>query len=247
MLLLTASKPELLDKDGDRTLRGLLYDFFAFGRSLEAARAKFASYVDLSPTQYLIMIALKNSTLDEPMGINQVAARLRLSGAFITNEVNKLVSDGLLEKSTHPSDGRRVQLTVTESGFQSADATRRPSAPRQRCAVRNAHARRIQIVVPVARPSRRRWRSRCHACRAFRSVNRAGTSSGCCISSQETEGAPKEGPPAVTRRRPFNGRRPARSRRCNHAYEHLCRRLQLQDCFLIIEFARSERASPCNS
>ena len=114
--LLTASRPDLLDKDGDQTLRGLLYDFFAFGRSLEAARAKFASYVDLSPTQYLIMIALKNSTLDEPMGINQLANQLRLSGAFITNEVNKLVSDGLIEKSAHPSDGRRVQLTVTGQG-----------------------------------------------------------------------------------------------------------------------------------
>jgi MarR family transcriptional regulator, organic hydroperoxide resistance regulator len=115
--LLTASKPELLDKDGDRTLRGLLYDFFAFGRSLEAARAKFASYVNLSPTQYLIMIAINNSTLDQPMGINQLASRLHLSGAFITNEVNKLVFDGLIEKSTHPSDGRRVQLTVTGQGF----------------------------------------------------------------------------------------------------------------------------------
>ena len=115
--LLTASKPELLDEDGDRTLRGLLYDFFAFGRSLEAARAKFAGYVGLSPTQYLIMIAIKNSTLDEPMGINQLATQLRLSGAFITNEVNKLVSEGLIEKSPHPSDGRRVQLTATGQGF----------------------------------------------------------------------------------------------------------------------------------
>jgi DNA-binding MarR family transcriptional regulator len=115
--LLTASKPELLDKDGDRTLRGLLYDFFAFGRSLEAARGKFASYVGLSPTQYLIMIAIKNSSVDEPMGINQLAAQLRLSGAFITNEVNKLVADGLIEKSAHPSDGRRVQLTATDEGY----------------------------------------------------------------------------------------------------------------------------------
>jgi DNA-binding MarR family transcriptional regulator len=115
--LLTASKPELLDENGDRTLRGLLYDFFAFGRSLEAARAKFASYVGLSPTQYLIMIAIKNSTSDEPMGINQVAAQLRLSGAFITNEVNKLVSDGFVEKKTHPSDGRRVQLAATAQGL----------------------------------------------------------------------------------------------------------------------------------
>jgi DNA-binding MarR family transcriptional regulator len=115
--LLTASRPELLDRDGDRTLRGLLYDFFAFGRSLEAARGTFASYAGLSPTQYLIMIAIRNATADEPMGINQVAARLRLSGAFITNEVNKLVSDGLVEKSAHPRDARRVQLTATNRGF----------------------------------------------------------------------------------------------------------------------------------
>ncbi len=115
--LLTASKPELLDKGDDRTFRGLLYDYFAFSRSLDAARAKFAKYADLSQTQYLILIAVAHSSLDEPMGINQIADRLYLSGAFITNEVNKLVSDGLMEKSAHPSDGRRVQLNVTEHGL----------------------------------------------------------------------------------------------------------------------------------
>ena len=51
------------------------------------------------------------------MGINQLAERLYLSGAFVTNEVNKLVSDGLIEKTTHPSDGRRVQLALTEQGL----------------------------------------------------------------------------------------------------------------------------------
>nr|WP_155262785.1 MarR family transcriptional regulator [Bradyrhizobium sp. BR2003] len=114
---MTASKPELLDKEGDRTLRGLLYDYFAFGRSLEACREIFAGFVDLSPTQYLILIAIKNSTADEPMGVNQVAERLYLSGAFVTNEINKLVSDGMLEKSPHPDDGRRVQLALTQHGM----------------------------------------------------------------------------------------------------------------------------------
>lgn len=114
--LLTASRSELIDKDGDQTFRGLLYDFFAFGRSLEAARVKFAGYASLSPTQYLILIAIAHSKLDAPMGINQLAVRLHLSGAFVTNEVNKLVSDGLIAKDTHPSDGRRVQLTVTTQG-----------------------------------------------------------------------------------------------------------------------------------
>ncbi|MFK4385616.1 MULTISPECIES: MarR family winged helix-turn-helix transcriptional regulator [unclassified Bradyrhizobium] len=115
--LLTASKPELLDKEGDRTLRGLLYDYFAFGRSLEACREIFAGFVDLSPTQYLILIAIKNSTAEEPMGVNQVAERLYLSGAFVTNEINKLVSDRFLEKTPHPEDGRRVQLALTQRGM----------------------------------------------------------------------------------------------------------------------------------
>ncbi|WFU74852.1 MarR family winged helix-turn-helix transcriptional regulator [Bradyrhizobium sp. CB2312] len=114
--LLTVSKPDLLDKNGDRTFRGLLYDYFAFGRSLESARETFASFAGLSPTQYLILIAIKNSTAEEPMGVNQVAERLYLSGAFVTNEINKLVSDGLLEKSPHPGDGRRVQLALTQHG-----------------------------------------------------------------------------------------------------------------------------------
>lgn len=115
--LLTASKPELLDNGDDRTLRALLHDYFAFSRSLEGARAKFANYVGLSPTQYMILIAIAHAPQDESTGISHIAAKLHLSGAFVTIEVNKLVSDGLVEKTAHPSDGRRVQLAVTDDGL----------------------------------------------------------------------------------------------------------------------------------
>ncbi|MDX8464635.1 MarR family winged helix-turn-helix transcriptional regulator [Mesorhizobium sp. VK23B] len=115
--LLTASKPELLDGGEDRTLRTLLHDYFAFARNLEEARAKFASYIGLSPTQYMILILLAHSPQDEPLGINQIADRLHLSGAFVTIEVNKLVAEDLVHKSGHPTDGRRVQLVVTEEGL----------------------------------------------------------------------------------------------------------------------------------
>lgn len=116
--LLTTSRPELLDDSGDQTFRELLYAYFAFGRSLDAARAKFAGYADLSTTQYLILIAVMHSRQDEPLGINQLAERLYLSGAFVTIEVNKLVSDGLIEKNTHAEDRRRVQLAVTPAGIE---------------------------------------------------------------------------------------------------------------------------------
>jgi DNA-binding MarR family transcriptional regulator len=116
--LLTTSRPELLEDGGDQTFRELLYAYFAFGRSLDAARAKFAGYVDLSTTQYLILIAVMHSRRDEPLGINQLAERLYLSGAFVTIEVNKLVLDGLIEKTTHSGDRRRVQLAVTPAGIE---------------------------------------------------------------------------------------------------------------------------------
>ena len=116
--LLTTSRPELLDDGGDQTFRELLYAYFAFGRSLDAARAKFAGYAGLSTTQYLILIAVMHSRQDEPLGINQLAERLYLSGAFVTIEVSKLVTDGLIEKTTHASDRRRVQLAVTPAGIE---------------------------------------------------------------------------------------------------------------------------------
>lgn len=115
--LLTASKPELLDGDDDRTLRTLLHNYFAFARSLEESRAKFANFVGLSSTQYMILIAIAHTPSDERLGIRQIAEKLHLSGAFVTIEVNKLVADGLVGKNDHPSDGRRVQLSVTEEGL----------------------------------------------------------------------------------------------------------------------------------
>jgi DNA-binding MarR family transcriptional regulator len=96
----------------------MLYAYFVFGRSLDAVRAEFARHADLSATQYLILIAVAQSTQDESMGINQLAERLYLSGAFVTIEVNKLVSDGLIEKAVHPNDRRRVQLSVTPAGIK---------------------------------------------------------------------------------------------------------------------------------
>ncbi len=96
----------------------MLYDFFAFGSVLETARAGFATYVGLTPTQYLGLIVIARADPKEPVGINQVARRLHLTGAFVTNEVNRLVQDGLVEKKPHPTDRRRVQLFATEAGWE---------------------------------------------------------------------------------------------------------------------------------
>jgi DNA-binding MarR family transcriptional regulator len=113
----TVSRPELLTNAQDEDFRAMLYDFFAFGSTLETARAGFARFVNLSPTQYLSLIVIARSDELEPPGVNQIAKRLHLSGPFVTLEINKLVKEGLVEKQPHPTDGRRVQLFVTRLGW----------------------------------------------------------------------------------------------------------------------------------
>lgn len=112
---LTVTRPELLADAEDKEFRAMLYDFFAFGSVLDTARSGFAAYVGLTPTQYLSLIVIARA--EEPIGVAQVAQRLHLTGAFVTSEVNKLVLDELVEKKPHPTDGRRVQLFATRSGW----------------------------------------------------------------------------------------------------------------------------------
>lgn len=115
----TVSRPELLDRTGDdRRFRDLLYSLFAFGGSLEQARAVFARHIGLSPPQYMILIVVSHADPQAEIGVAQVAERLHLSGAFVTIEVNKLVRDGLVEKHPHSSDKRRVRLSATKFGLR---------------------------------------------------------------------------------------------------------------------------------
>lgn len=115
---LTVTRSELLSGDGDLEFRAMLYDFFAFGGALEQARSHFANFAEMSAAQYLSLIVIARSPAGEPVGVNHVADRLRLSGAFATIEINKLVREGLVEKKPHPSDRRRVQLFATQLGKQ---------------------------------------------------------------------------------------------------------------------------------
>lgn len=115
--LLTTSRTALLHDGEDGDFREFLHDYFAFAQNLEDARIKFASHIGLSATQYMILIAIAHGSPEKALGINQVAERLHLSGAFVTIEVSKLVAEGLVDKKPHPTDGRRVQLFATRIGI----------------------------------------------------------------------------------------------------------------------------------
>lgn len=112
----TVSKQALLVDDQDACFRQMLSDMFAFTQALQETRERFARFIELSAAQYMILIAIDRFEDAQDAGINQIAQHLRYSGAFVTIEVNALVKAKYVTKIAHPTDGRRVLLSVTDLG-----------------------------------------------------------------------------------------------------------------------------------
>ncbi len=113
---MTVSRPELLMDGSDQAFRQLVHDIMAFGARMQENRARVAEYIGLSAQQYTILTTIAHHQDQDGFGIIQVADHLRLSGAFVTIEVNKLVEAGLVAKKTNQADRRRVLLTVLPKG-----------------------------------------------------------------------------------------------------------------------------------
>lgn len=62
------------------------------------------------------MLRLLAFTRGGRMPMASAIARLQVHPTSVTNTVNRLVRDGLVEREPHPNDGRAVLLTLTERG-----------------------------------------------------------------------------------------------------------------------------------
>lgn len=110
----TVSRPELLEGESDSAFRQFVHDTLAFSARLQAVRGQIGSVVALSGTHYTVLIAVAHlSRIGRKIGVNQVAEHLHFSGAFTTIAINKLVIDGLVDKTIDEADRRRVILTTT--------------------------------------------------------------------------------------------------------------------------------------
>ena len=72
-----------------------------------------AREVGVSPEQVSLLVAIKYSP---GVGVNELAARERVSAPAMSNHVDRLERDGLVARTPSPSDRRRVGLTLTEEG-----------------------------------------------------------------------------------------------------------------------------------
>ncbi len=109
------SRPELLVNGSDSLFNTMINDLFALRSLLNAMRERRAEAAGLGGIEYGALLTLARLAKGE-IGVQELADRLRLSGAFTTSTVNALVEKGLVGKSPHPNDKRRVLLSVTERG-----------------------------------------------------------------------------------------------------------------------------------
>ncbi len=110
---LTVSRPQLLIGGNDQAFRQFVHDTLAFATRIQAIRNALANVIGLSGTQYTILIAVDRDQHKKGVGINHIAEQLHFSPAFVTIEVNKLVTANLVIKKENPEDRRRVLLTTS--------------------------------------------------------------------------------------------------------------------------------------
>jgi DNA-binding MarR family transcriptional regulator len=115
-MALTVSRPELLVDGSDTEFRRLVHGLFSFLARHETIRAGHARTIGLAGIEYTVLISIAHLAQGGDVSISAVAQHLRLTGAFITNVCNRLVSLKLIGKATDEKDRRRVVLTLTDEG-----------------------------------------------------------------------------------------------------------------------------------
>jgi DNA-binding MarR family transcriptional regulator len=127
---LTVSRVELLPEGSDETFRQFVHDMLAFAARIQEVRSRLGRVVGLAGQKYTVLIAIAHlQDQDGGVGINEIAAHLHLSGAFVTIETNSLIKSGLVAKRTNPKDRRRVLLMITPKAARLLDRLTVVQAP----------------------------------------------------------------------------------------------------------------------
>ncbi len=113
---LTVSRPALLERGSDAAFRRLVNGLLALSTRHLALRDGHAARIGLGGPAYTILIVIRHLEADGPIGVGALAEHLKVSGAFITAETNKLAARGLMEKRRDTQTGHRVLLSVTPAG-----------------------------------------------------------------------------------------------------------------------------------
>ena len=91
----------------------LCFPLYAAARKVTALYTPFLSELNLTYTQYLVLLVLWEQ---DGIPVSEICRRLHLDNGTVSPLLKKLEKEGLLEKSRSPEDERVVRITLTEAG-----------------------------------------------------------------------------------------------------------------------------------
>jgi DNA-binding MarR family transcriptional regulator len=115
---LTTTRPELLVDGSDAQFRRLVHSLFGFLVRHQTLREGHAAAIGLAGIEYTTLISIRHLSAQGDVHVRAVADHLHLSGAFVTTVTNKLEAKGLITKTSHTGDRRRISLVVTPLGAE---------------------------------------------------------------------------------------------------------------------------------
>ncbi|MFI1617140.1 MarR family winged helix-turn-helix transcriptional regulator [Streptomyces lydicus] len=111
----THTDPALLD--------ALQHQVAVFARRAEQSRLGGVGQArnSMDRAAYLLLNRLDQ---EGPMGVKALAAGMGIDSSTVTRQVAPLVDSGLVNRATHPEDGRAVVLQLSERGHTRLDEVR---------------------------------------------------------------------------------------------------------------------------
>lgn len=100
----------------EHSLPLLVYQLTMLSGRIDQVRAKCAQRLGISGPQYNVLQYVAQNQGDRGITVSKVAEGLLVTGAYVTKEVNQLISGNLVVKSPNPDDGRSVLLKLSDHG-----------------------------------------------------------------------------------------------------------------------------------
>ena len=91
----------------------LCFPLYAAARKVTALYTPFLTELNLTYTQYLVLLVLWEQ---DGIPVSEICRRLHLDNGTVSPLLKKLEKEGLLEKSRSPEDERVVLISLTDTG-----------------------------------------------------------------------------------------------------------------------------------
>lgn len=109
------SLPTFLKGGSDEEFRDLIYRVLSISTMMLRAREHFAAQMNVSGPQYSMIVAIAES---KAATVGLIASKLHVSSPFVTAEIGKLISQGIVERRPNEADRRSNLLVLTPFGHE---------------------------------------------------------------------------------------------------------------------------------